>query len=184
MEGIALMSEFNRARQPYRHWFWKAATGNCYYIIAIETAQIKGFIHRVIEWAGAVTVTRTWRLGDRALGHGEVTVEHVKKDQEKVVRAIKDGWVISFPQGTTDPDARGRKGTAYIIKEAKCMVVPVVIDGFSKAFLKSGFCCPLRPWSKLSIRFKHPLDINYDDPAEVILEQIMDAIEESDRFKK
>jgi 1-acyl-sn-glycerol-3-phosphate acyltransferase len=184
MEGIALMAEFNRARQPFLHWFWKAATGNCYYIIAVETAKMKGIMHRLIEWAGAVTVTRTWRIGDRQPDKGEVPIEHVRKDQEKVVRAIHEGWVISFPQGTTDPGAKGRKGTAYIIKEAKCIVVPVVIDGFSKAFFKSGLCRPINLGTVLTVRFKPPLNINYGDPAETILDQIMDAIEESDKSRR
>jgi len=183
MEGLALMAEFNRIRQPLLYWFWKAAIGNCYYIIAIETANKKGILHRLIEWAGAITVTRTWRKGDRNLKRGDVPIEQVKKDQEKVIRAIKDGWVITFPQGTTDPWARGRRGTAYIIKQAKCIVVPVVIDGFSKAFYKSRLCWPIRLRTGLTIRFKPPMDINYDDSAEAILEQIMDAIEQSERFR-
>jgi hypothetical protein len=33
--------------------------------------------------------------------------------------------------------------------------------------------------SQLTVRFKAPLDIDYDAPAEQILEQIMDAIEQS-----
>lgn len=184
MEGIALMGEFNRSRHPFLHWFWKAATGHCYYIVALETAKREGLLHRLLEWAGAVTVTRTWRRGTDALEKGYVPLEQVRKDQEKIVRAIKEGWVITFPQGTTDPGARGRKGTAYIIKEAKCIVVPVVVDGFSKAFYKSAICRPIRLFTGLNIRFKPPLDINYDDPPGLILSRIMDAIEQSDKFMK
>jgi 1-acyl-sn-glycerol-3-phosphate acyltransferase len=190
MEGIALMTEFNRVKQPFLHWFWKAATGRCYYIVAVETAQIKGWMNRLIEWAGAVTVTRTWRRGDRSLQRGEVTMENVKRDQAKIVRAIKDGWVITFPQGTITPFLKGRKGTAYIIKEARCIVVPVVIDGFSKAFKENKLCSPLKlpvvnghSRSLLTMRFKAPMDINFDDPADVIIDQIMDAIEQSERFR-
>ena len=179
MEGIALMTEFNYIRHPFLNWFWKASIGNCYYLIAVETAAVKGFMHRMLEWAGAVTVTRTWRRGDNDLGKGDVPIEQVRRDQEKIASAIKDGWVITFPQGTTDPGAKGRKGTAYIIKQSRCVVVPVVIDGFSEAFYKSRLCWPVKPCTRLSIRFKPPLDIHYDDPAEVILEQVMDAIEQS-----
>ena len=183
MEGIALMTEFNRIRQPILNWFWKAATGHCYYVVAVETAKIIGWSSRMIEWAGAVPVTRTWRRGDRTLQRSEVTMESVRKDQEKVVRAIHDGWVITFPQGTITPFLKGRKGTAYIIKEARCTVVPVVIDGFAKAFSTEKLCRPARLRSRLKIRFKAPMDINYDDPAEVIIDQVMDAIEQSERFK-
>ena len=182
MEGIALMVEFDRTRQPVLHWCWKARTGNCYYIVAIETAQKKGWVHRIIEWGGAVTVTRTWRKADQDLDAVEVSVEQVEKDQEKVIRAIHDGWVITFPQGTTTPFSKGRKGTARIIKQAKCIVVPVVVDGFSKAFDKSKACRPIKLRTTLKIRFKTPMEINYDDSEEAILNQIMEAIEQSDRF--
>ncbi len=36
---------------------------------------------------------------------------------------------------------------------------------------------------KLEVRFKEPMKINYDDTTEQIHNQIMDAIEQSDRFK-
>jgi len=183
MEGIAIMTEFNRVKHPFLNWFWKAATGRCYYIVAVETAQIKGWMNRLIEWAGAVSVTRTWRRGDRSLQRNEVTMESVRRDQEKVVRAIKDGWVITFPQGTITPFLKGRKGTAYIIKQAKCIVVPVVIDGFSEAFKENKLCRPIKLRSRLNMRFKEPMNINFDDPAEVIIDQIMDAIEQSERFR-
>ncbi len=183
MEGMAMMSEFNRIRHPWIHWFWKAVTGHCYYIVAIETAQREGLMLRLIEWAGAVTVTRTWRRGTQSLEKGEVPMGQVKRDQEKVVRAIKDGWVITFPQGTIKPFAKGRSGTAYIIKQAGCIVVPVVIDGFSKAFHESSLGRIKKPGTVLKLKFKAPLDINYDDPPEVIVNQIMEAIEQSERFR-
>lgn len=183
MEGIALMVEFDRIRQPLKHWCWKATTGNCYYIVALETAQKKGWIHRVIEWGGAVTVTRTWRKGDQHLNDAEICMDQVATDQGKVISAINDGWVITFPQGTTTPFTRGRKGTAHIIKLAKCIVVPVVVEGFSDAFHKTKPCWPIELGSKLKITFKAPLNINYDDPEEDILDQIMDAIEQSERFR-
>lgn len=183
MEGIALMSEFNHLRHPVLSWFWKAALGRCYYLVAVETAHIKGWMNRILECAGAVTVTRTWRRGSDSLGKGEVPIDQVKRDQDKVVNAVKDGWVITFPQGTTDPWAKGRKGTAWIIKQARCIVVPVVVDGFSKAFYKSRICRPIRLCADLSIRFKPPLKINFDDPAEVIIVQIMDSIEQSEKFR-
>ncbi len=183
MEGIALMVVFDHTRQPVKHWFWKAGTGNCYYIVALETAQIKGGIHRVIEWGGAVTVARTWKKDNKELECCDVSLENVAADQSKVVSAINDGWVITFPQGTTTPFAKGRKGTAHIIKQTKCAVVPVVVDGFSEAFHKSRPCTPIKLRTKLKIRFKAPLNINYDDPEEEILNQIMDGIEQTDRYR-
>jgi len=183
MEGIALMVVFDHTRQPVKHWFWKASTGNCYYIVALETAQKKGLVHRIIEWGGAVTVTRTWKKSDQDREDCEISKENIEKDQSKVIRAINDGWVITFPQGTTTPFTRGRKGTAHIIKKAKCVVVPVVVDGFSEAFHRSKPCRPVKLRSELKMTFKKPIEINYDDTEEEILNQIMDAIEQSDKFR-
>ena len=183
MEGIALMTEFDHIRRPFLHWFWKAKTGHCYYIVALETAQMKGALHRIIELGGAVTISRTWRKGNETIDDPSVSIEQVRDDQQKVIDAVKDGWVLTFPQGTTIPFSKGRRGTAHIIKKSRCVVVPVIVEGFSEAFHKSKPCKPLKLGSRLKIRFKQPMDINYDDPEDEILEQIMDAIEQTDRFR-
>ncbi|MCB0473201.1 MAG: 1-acyl-sn-glycerol-3-phosphate acyltransferase, partial [Flavobacteriaceae bacterium] len=53
-------------------------------------------------------------------------------------KALDDGWVITFPQGTTTPFKPIRRGTAFIIKEYQPIVIPVVIDGFRRSFDKKG----------------------------------------------
>jgi hypothetical protein len=70
-----------------------------------------------------------------------------------------------------------------IIKQSRCIVVPVVVDGFSEAFHKSKLCWPIKLRTRLIITFKSPLEINYDDPEELILNRIMDAVEQSDKFR-
>ena len=37
-------------------------------------------------------------------------------DISNINKALNDGWVITFPQGTTTPFKPIRKGTAHIIK--------------------------------------------------------------------
>ena len=39
------------------------------------------------------------------------------KNIDDIKTAIDDGWVITFPQGTTKPFAPVRKGTAHIIQK-------------------------------------------------------------------
>ncbi|HWJ91908.1 MAG TPA: hypothetical protein VNR87_12395, partial [Flavisolibacter sp.] len=73
------------------------------------------------------------------------------------------------------------KGTAYIIKHCRPVVIPVVIQGFWRAFNKKGLKFK-KKGTLLSVRFKPPMDINYDAPAEEILSQIMDAIEQSKEY--
>ena len=59
-------------------------------------------------------------------------------DISNIGRALEDGWVVTFPQGTTTPFKPLRKGTAHIIKKYKPIVVPIVIDGFRRSFDKKG----------------------------------------------
>ncbi|MBS1654122.1 MAG: 1-acyl-sn-glycerol-3-phosphate acyltransferase [Bacteroidetes bacterium] len=146
-----------------------------FYVAAEET--MKGsWISRLFTLAGALTVKRTWRAEGKEVRRGLDP-----SDTRKITRALEDNWVITFPQGTTKPFAPGRKGTAMIIKHSKPIVVPVVINGFWRAFNKKGLKFK-KKGSKLSVKFKPPLKINYDDTPENILAQIMDAIEQSKSY--
>lgn len=76
--------------------------------------------------------------------------------------ALNDGWVITFPQGTTKPWKPIRRGTAYIIKQYKPVVVPIVIDGFRRSFDKKGIQIKKKGILQ-SMVIKKPLDIDYDN---------------------
>lgn len=142
------------------------------YVAAEET--MKGsWISRLFTLAGALTVKRTWRAEGK-----EVLRNLDPSDTRKIQRALQRNWVITFPQGTTKPFAPGRKGTAFLIKENKPIVIPVVISGFWRAFNKKGLKFKKRG-SNLSVTFKEPLQIDYDAPTETILDKVMDAIEQS-----
>jgi len=134
------------------------------------------FISRLFVLGGAVTIKRTWRSGGK-----EISREVDSNDYSKIHQSLKKNWVITFPQGTTKPFAPGRKGTAHIIKETKPVVIPVVINGFWRAFTRKGLTFKKRG-TILSVRFKAPLEIDYSEEVEVIMEKIMDAIEQSKRF--
>jgi 1-acyl-sn-glycerol-3-phosphate acyltransferase len=145
------------------------------YVAAEETMK-SSLLSRVFLLAGGITVKRTWRTGGQEVRRGLDP-----SDTRKITRALENNWVITFPQGTTTPFAPGRKGTAMIIKQVQPIVVPVVINGFWRAFNKKGLLLKKRG-SILSVRFKAPLEINYEDSAEVIMTQIMDAIEQSKEY--
>lgn len=142
------------------------------YVAAEET--MKGsWISRLFSLAGALTVKRTWRTEGKEVRRGLDP-----SDTRKITRALKNNWVITFPQGTTKPFAPGRKGTALIIKQNRPVVVPVIISGFWRAFNKKGLKFK-KKGSLLSVTFKEPLIIDYDASSENILAQVMDAIEQS-----
>ncbi|MDB5253162.1 MAG: glycerol acyltransferase [Flaviaesturariibacter sp.] len=143
-----------------------------YYVAAEETMKAT-WISRIFTLAGALTVRRTWKKEGNETRRGLDP-----SDTRKIQRALGRAWVITFPQGTTKPFAPGRKGTAYIIKLMKPVVIPVVIQGFWRAFDKKGLRLKKRG-VPLSVTFKAPLVIDYEADADVILTQVMDAIEQS-----
>ena len=146
------------------------------YYVAAETTMKGSWISRFFALAGAITVRRTWLKEKKETRQGLDA-----SDTRKIERALEDNWVITFPQGTTKPFAPGRKGTAQIIKRMKPIVVPVVIRGFWRAFNKKGLRFK-KKGTQLSVNFKEPLEIDYDAPAEIILAQIMNAIEQSKQY--
>jgi len=145
------------------------------YVAAEETMK-SNWISKLFCLAGAVTVKRTWRAEGQ-----EVRRSLDPSDTRKIEKALKNNWVITFPQGTTKPFAPGRKGTAFIIKHYRPIVIPVVISGYWRAFNKKGLKFK-KKGSDLTVTFKEPLVIDYNDTTENILEQVMDAIEQSKKF--
>jgi hypothetical protein len=70
--------------------------------------------------AGALTVKRTWKKDGNETRRGLDP-----SDTRKIERALHSSWVYTFPQGTTKPFAPGRKGTAFLIKQNKPVVIPL-----------------------------------------------------------
>ncbi len=151
---------------------------NIYYVAAKETMKA-GLLPKVLAYAGSVSIERTWR------SEGKDVKRQVRmSDISNIGKALDDGWVITFPQGTTTPFKPIRKGTAHIIKRYKPIVVPIVIDGFRRSFDKKG----LRVKKKnilQSMEIKEPLDIDYDnETTDDIVKKIEFAIEQHPSFLK
>jgi len=127
---------------------------NMYFIAAKET-MTSGLFPKIMAYAGSVSIERTWR------SKGEDVKRQVKmSDISKIGTALNDGWVITFPQGTTTPFKPIRKGTAFIIKQYKPIVIPIVIDGFRRSFDKKGLRIKKKNILQ-SMEIKAPLDIDY-----------------------
>ena len=151
---------------------------NIYYVAAKETMKA-GLLPKILAYMGSISIERTWR------SEGKDVNRQVKmSDISSIGKALDDGWVITFPQGTTTPFKPIRKGTAHIIKRYKPIVVPIVIDGFRRSFDKKG----LRVKKKnilQSFEIKAPLDIDYDnETTEEIVKRIEYAIEQHPSFLK
>ena len=139
---------------------------NVYYVAAEETMKAS-FLSKLFTMGGAITVKRTWT------GKGTEKRKGLDpSDTRKISRALEENWIIQFPQGTTTPFAPGRKGTAHLIKLHRPIVIPIVIDGFSKAFDKKGLKLKNRG-TLLTVNFKESLSIDYDASVEKILDNVM-----------
>lgn len=146
------------------------------FYVAAEATMRGSWISRLFTLAGALTVKRTWKENG-----AEVRKGLDPSDTRKIYRALEKNWVITFPQGTTKPFAPGRKGTAHIIKINRPIVIPVVIDGFWRAYDKKGLKFK-KTGVSLSVIFKEPLAIDFDASSEVIMDKVMDAIEQSKEY--
>lgn len=155
--------------------FLRSKKHEIYYVAAEETMR-KGILPRLLALSGAVTIQRNWRLNGQ-----NVRRKVSKEGLRNIDKALKDGWVITFPQGTTTPYTKGRLGTALLIKEHQPVVVPIVIDGFRRGFDKTGLRVKKKQ-TLLKMKVKAPLEVDCTATAEVILEQLMKAIEQSPEF--
>ena len=152
-------------------YIWKPKL-NLYFIAAKETMR-DGWLPKILSYAGSIPIERTWRDG------GKDVVRSVNKVNIKAINsALEDGWVITFPQGTTKPWMPVRKGTAHIIKTNRPVVIPIVIDGFRRSFDRKGLYLKKRGVNQ-KLEVKPPLNIDYDnDSLDNIVQKIGESIEQ------
>ncbi len=151
---------------------------NVYYVAAKET-MTSGILPRIFMYVGAIPIMRTWRAKGqdvkRPVNFADIT---------NISKAINDGWVITFPQGTTTPFKPIRRGTAHIIKTNKPIVIPIVIDGFRRSFDKKGLQIRKRGITQ-RLTIKPPLAIDYEnDTVADIVNNIAFAIEQHQDLSK
>ena len=151
---------------------------NVYFVAAKETMK-SGLLPKIFAYAGSISIERTWRAS------GENVNRQVKmSDISNINKALNDGWVITFPQGTTTPFKPIRKGTAHIITHYKPIVVPIVIDGFRRSFDKKGIRVKKKNILQ-TMEIKAPLEIDYEkETIDQIVEKIEYAIEQHPSFMK
>src|SRR5690606_28638928 len=103
---------------------------NIYFIAAKETMK-SGILPRIMAYAGSISVERTWRARGQDI-HEKREVN--PNDTENTGIALKDGWVITFPQRTTKSLTPISKGTAHISKNHNPTVAPIVNNVFRRPF--------------------------------------------------
>lgn len=151
---------------------------NVYYVAAGETMR-SGILPKIFAYTGSISIERTWRSAGK-----DVNRQVKMSDISNISKALDDGWVITFPQGTTTPFKPIRRGTAHIIKSYKPTVIPIVIDGFRRSFDKKGLRIKKRNVLQ-SMVIKEPLEIDYDNESVAdIVTKIEYAIEQHPSFLK
>lgn len=174
---IAFFHIFCAVKWNYRNtifppFYLLAPRARNYYVAASETMK-GGLVPRIFALGGAITVERSWRAKGQ-----DVQREVDRSAGDKIVQALEHGWVVSFPQGTTSPYAPVRKGTAHILKDTNPIVVPIVINGFRRAFDKKGLRFKKRN-TILSVTFKPPMVYSADESVEALTDRVRDAIEQN-----
>ncbi len=151
---------------------------NIYFVAAKETMKA-GLLPKILAYAGSISIERTWREKGK-----DVNKQVKMSDVSSITKALDDGWVITFPQGTTKPWKPIRRGTAHIIKKNKPIVVPIVIDGFRRSFDKKGINIKKRGILQ-TMEIKPPLEFDYvNDTMDQIVEKLEYAIEQHPSFLK
>ncbi|MEC9303786.1 MAG: lysophospholipid acyltransferase family protein [Bacteroidota bacterium] len=167
----------NRKNSLKNIGYLKKLKSNVYFIAEKET-MTKGLFTKILAYTGAILISRTWKSKGRSIKRPINT-----NDIGKINKALDSGWLITFPQGTTKNWAPIRKGTAYIIKENKPLIIPIVIKGFRNAFDKTGLKL-IKKGSEISLTIKDPLQVDYkNESIEQITEKISIAIEQHESFK-
>ncbi|WP_185850649.1 lysophospholipid acyltransferase family protein [Blattabacterium cuenoti] len=149
---------------------------NIYYVAAKETMN-QGILTKLFTYSGGITIKRTWKEGNKIINRSVNT-----SDITRMGVALNDGWLITFPQGTTQAFSPGRRGIVHVIRKYHPIVVPIVIDGFKKAYGKKGIKVVKKEILQKMI-FKKPIKIDLKkDSTKYIMEKIMDAIEQSPKY--
>jgi 1-acyl-sn-glycerol-3-phosphate acyltransferase len=152
-------------------WDGLRANMNVRFIAAVETLNERGLIPRIFNYTGAVTIRRTWRDGAK-----QVQRSVDPGDLQRIGAALKRGWLITFPHGTTTPGAPVRRGTAHIIREHRPIVVPIRLVGFDRAFSRKGFRS-IASGVDLGVRFDAPLLFHPSETVEAIVDRLASALE-------
>jgi 1-acyl-sn-glycerol-3-phosphate acyltransferase len=77
---------------------------------------------------------------------------------ERVEEAIRDGWLLHFPAGTTKRGAPLRAGVARLLHNTRAIALPVRVDGFRDLLLHKQL--PGKLFQRCSVKIHPPLDLH------------------------
>jgi 1-acyl-sn-glycerol-3-phosphate acyltransferase len=120
---------------------------------AAEETMKKNLLTAVMKLAGGVTFKRSFRDGGADVQR-PVDLDGVARVQE----AIRDGWLLHFPAGTTKKGAPLRAGVARLLHQTRAIAVPVRVDGFRRLLLHKQM--PGKLFKSLSLTIHPRMDLD------------------------
>jgi 1-acyl-sn-glycerol-3-phosphate acyltransferase len=126
---------------------------------AAEETMKKNLLTALMKLAGGVTFKRSFRDAGVAI---ERSVD--AEGAARVEKAIRQGWLLHFPAGTTQAGAPLRSGVSRLLHDTRAAAVPVRVEGFRDLLLHKQL--PGKLFRNCSIRI-HPrlaLDAFYAAP--------------------
>jgi 1-acyl-sn-glycerol-3-phosphate acyltransferase len=119
---------------------------------AAEETMKKNLLTRLMSLAGGVTFRRSFREGGVDVRR-PVDLDGV----ERVEEAIREGWLLHFPAGTTKKGAPLRSGVTRLLHHTQAVALPVRVDGFRELLLHKQL--PGKLFQSCSVKIHPPLDL-------------------------
>ncbi len=119
---------------------------------AAEETMKKNILTKLLNLAGGVTFKRSFREAGVEVNRPVDLVGF-----ERVKHAIRTGWLLHFPAGTTKAGAPLRSGVARLLHDTKALAVPVRVDGFRNLLLHKQV--PGKVLKACTMRLHPPLDL-------------------------
>lgn len=143
---------------------------------AAEETMKQNLLTKLMTLAGGVTFRRSFREGGQDVAR-KVDLEGVARVEE----AIRDGWLLHFPAGTTRKGAPLRAAVTRLLHNTQAVALPMRIDGFRELLLHKQVPGKLFKQCSLKIHPPLPLDDFYAAPynkaaGASVLKRIEDAI--------
>ena len=113
----------------------------------------KNLLTRLMSLVGGVTFRRSFREGGVDVKR-PVDMDGVARVEE----AIKEGWLLHFPAGTTKKGAPLRSGVSRLLHNTKAVALPLRVDGFRDLLLHKQL--PGKLFQRCSLKIHPPLDLD------------------------
>jgi 1-acyl-sn-glycerol-3-phosphate acyltransferase len=119
---------------------------------AAEETMKKNLLTRLMTLVGGVTFRRSFREGGVDVRR-PVDLDGVSRVEE----AIRDGWLLHFPAGTTRKGAPLRSGVTRLLHNTRAVALPMRVDGFRDLLLHKQV--PGKLFRRCSLKIHPPLDL-------------------------